>query len=191
MYKNCTGWRSLFSALWNKKHYPRIHYCIRPAKKVGFCSWYLARINDAKKEASLVLAVCPGRLGLTLTLKIDTTSGGAMITEIDPACMFKDKIEVGDRIVTIDNHKITKISDLSVNGDKIRKIGICKKKTLESKVLKTTEELEKMIQKKPNGKLADALKSLVGTLGELLEETALEKQHGARVCSWLRRRKRQ
>ena len=105
--------------------------------------------------------------------------------------MFKDKIEVGDRIVTIDNHKITKISDLSVNGDKIRKIGICKKKTLESKVLKTTEELEKMIQKKPNGKLADALKSLVGTLGELLEETALEKQHGARVCSWLRRRKRQ
>ena len=29
-----------------------------------------------------------------------------------------------------------------------------------------------MIQKKPNGKLADALKSLVGTLGELLEETA-------------------
>ena len=96
--------------------------------------------------------------------------------------MFKDKIEVGDRIVIpIDNHKITKI----------RKIGICKKKTLESKVLKKTEELEKMIQKKPNGKLADALKSLVDTLGELLEETALEKQHGARVCSWLRRRKRQ
>ena len=57
-------------------------------------------------------------------------------------------------------------------------MGICKKETLESKeVLQTTEELEKKVKNKPNG--ADELKSLVGTLGELLEETErfLEANH--------------
>ena len=36
--------------------------------------------------------------------------------------------QVGDRIVTIDGRKVTKIEDLSLNKDQLRKFGIVKKK---------------------------------------------------------------
>src|SRR6056300_486934 len=53
----------------------------------------------AKEEATMLLTVSPGRLGLTL--KLDRVNGGVLITEIDPACTLK-QLKVGDRIVTID-----------------------------------------------------------------------------------------
>ena len=49
-----------------------------------------------KQEATMLLTVSPGRLGLTL--KLDRVNGGVMITDIDPACTLK-QLEVGDRIV--------------------------------------------------------------------------------------------
>ena len=79
----------------------------------------------AKEEATMLLTVSPGRLGLTL--KLDRVNGGVMITDIDPACTLK-QLEVGDRIVTIDGIKITSIADLDINKGKIRKFGIAKKK---------------------------------------------------------------
>jgi hypothetical protein len=45
----------------------------------------------AKEEATMLLFVSPGRLGLTL--KMDKVLGGAAITEIDPACTFKGKLD--------------------------------------------------------------------------------------------------
>eukprot|EP00986_Skeletonema_menzelii_P004646 scaffold1607_cov151-Skeletonema_menzelii.AAC.8 len=79
----------------------------------------------------LLLTVSPGRLGLTLNVnKNDPQNNGAVITNIHPACTFKDKLEVGDRIVTIDGRKVTKVEDLHVNKDQLRKFGIVKAKKL-------------------------------------------------------------
>lgn len=76
----------------------------------------------------LLLTVSPGRLGLTLNVDKNDPENGAVITAINPACTFKDQLEVGDRIVTIDGQKVTKIEDLHVNKDKLRKFGIVQKK---------------------------------------------------------------
>mmetsp|Transcript_15669 Transcript_15669/g.25752 ORF Transcript_15669/g.25752 Transcript_15669/m.25752 type:complete len:694 (-) Transcript_15669:60-2141(-) len=103
-------------------------------------------IAAAKEEATMLLIVSPGRLGLTL--KIDKVLGGATITEIDAACTFKGQLEVGDRIVTIDGVKVTKVSDLQVNKDKIRKFGIAKTKTLENMSEQAKKDLKEMIPEK-------------------------------------------
>ena len=75
----------------------------------------------------LLLLVAPGKIGLTL--KIDKINDGATVSKIDPTCRFKGQIEVGDRVVTIDGLKITKIADLHVNSDKVRRFGIVKNKS--------------------------------------------------------------
>jgi hypothetical protein len=103
-------------------------------------------IAAAKEEATMLLIVSPGRLGLTL--KIDKVLGGATITEIDAACTFKGQLEVGDRIVTIDGIKVTKIADLQVNKDKIRKFGIAKTKTLENMSEQAKKDLKEMVPEK-------------------------------------------
>eukprot|EP00984_Skeletonema_dohrnii_P020759 scaffold10192_cov121-Skeletonema_dohrnii-CCMP3373.AAC.1 len=77
---------------------------------------------------NLLLTVSPGRLGLTIKVYKNDPQNGAVITEIDPACTFKNQLEIGDRIVTIDGLKVTKIEDLSLNKDRLRKFGIVKKK---------------------------------------------------------------
>jgi len=77
---------------------------------------------------NLLLTVSPGRLGLTIKVYKNDPQNGAVITEIDPACTFKNQLEIGDRIVTIDGRKVTKIEDLSLNKDRLRKFGIVKKK---------------------------------------------------------------
>lgn len=94
----------------------------------------------------MLLIVSPGRLGLTL--KIDKELGGATITEIDNACTFKGQLEVGDRIVTIDGVKVTKVADLQVNKDKIRKFGIAKTKMLQNMSAQAKKDLKEMIPEK-------------------------------------------
>lgn len=74
-----------------------------------------------------VILVTPGQIGLTLS--IDKTLGGATITEVDPTCRFKEQLSIGDRIVTIDGFRITKIADLQVNNDRVRRFGIVRKET--------------------------------------------------------------
>ena len=70
------------------------------------------------------LAVSPGRLGLTLQF-VDGIKG-AVIRQINPACTFRNKIGVGDRIVSIDGQSILNATDLQKNGDrgKMRVFGI-------------------------------------------------------------------
>lgn len=72
-----------------------------------------------------ILLITPGKIGLTLS--INQTLGGATVTKIDPNSRFKDKFQEGDRIVTIDGFRITKIADLHVNSDKVRRFGVVQK----------------------------------------------------------------
>lgn len=71
----------------------------------------------------LMLTVSPGRLGLTLSIVPD---GGAKVMHIDPACTFRGQICVGDRIVTIDGQRITKLEDVAIGKERVRKFGIVK-----------------------------------------------------------------
>lgn len=84
-------------------------------------------VAEATEGQMLLLTVSPGKLGLTI--RVDKTLGGCMITAIDPACKFKDRVEVGDRIVTIDGQTITKIADMQINNNKKRSFGVVKKTT--------------------------------------------------------------
>ena len=78
-----------------------------------------------KNKPALTLSVSPGKHGLTL--KIDKELGGATIVEIDPqCCTFFQQVEVGDRILTVDDILITKVSDFNINSDKTREFGIVK-----------------------------------------------------------------
>ena len=72
-----------------------------------------------------ILLIAPGKIGLTLS--IDRTNGGATVTKIDPTSAYKDQFEEGDRIATIDGFRITKIADLHVNSDKVRRFGVVQK----------------------------------------------------------------
>ena len=72
----------------------------------------------------IVLTVSPGKLGLTLSVL--PNGEGAKIVAIDPACTFKGRVEVGDRIVTIDGKRVEKLEDLTVGKEKMRKFGIAK-----------------------------------------------------------------
>lgn len=71
----------------------------------------------------IVISVPPGKIGLTLS--IDRNSG-ATVTEIDDACKIKEKIQIGDRIVTIDGIQVTRGADFQVNSNKVRSFGIVK-----------------------------------------------------------------
>lgn len=74
------------------------------------------------------LWVSPGALGLRLKFgkAKGTNEGGAEITRVDPRCSFKEQVAVGDRIVTIDDKKITSMEDVKLNKDRVRKLGIVK-----------------------------------------------------------------
>ena len=80
---------------------------------------------QATNTPTTILLITPGQIGLTLS--INRTEGGATVTKVDPTSRFKDKFQEGDRIVTIDGFRITKIADLHVNSDKVRRFGIVQK----------------------------------------------------------------
>lgn len=75
----------------------------------------------------LTLTVSPGRLGLTLSMTSKDEVGGAVITNIDPACKFLNQIEVGDRIFTIDGKRVVSLNDVINGNERERKFGILKK----------------------------------------------------------------
>lgn len=68
------------------------------------------------------LSVPPGKIGLLLSVD----SSGATVAKIEADCRFRDQVEVGDRIVTIDGVRITKAADLRVNNATVRTYGIVK-----------------------------------------------------------------
>mmetsp|Transcript_2790 Transcript_2790/g.4114 ORF Transcript_2790/g.4114 Transcript_2790/m.4114 type:complete len:1196 (+) Transcript_2790:84-3671(+) len=98
-------------------------------------------VAEATEGKMLLLTVSPGKLGLTV--RVDKVLGGCTITAIAPACKFKDRVEVGDRIVTIDGQKISKIADLQINNTKMRSFGVVKK------TIKNAEHREPTKQQAP------------------------------------------
>ena len=77
-----------------------------------------------KAEQLFHLTVSPGRLGLTIAMN---SSGGATITVIDSICTFSKKINVGDRIVTIDGKDVLTLEDIKNGKDRARTFGIMQK----------------------------------------------------------------
>ena len=121
--------------------------------------------------------------------------GGATITGIDPKCTLFGQVEVGDRIITIDDHIITSNADFHINTNQTRKLGISKHTTLLAKIRKEEEHLGETLkytlsgleiakmqtQIQQLGKLHDEALGKVSVLNEKLErasakETALEAQ---------------
>ena len=90
------------------------------------------KVNDEEKVEKVVikaeqlfhLTVSPGRLGLTIAMN---PNGGATITVIDPICTFSSKINVGDRIVTIDGKDVLTLEDIKNGKDRARTFGIMQK----------------------------------------------------------------
>ena len=82
------------------------------------------KVAPSSARVLTVLTVSPGKLGLTLSVL--PNGEGAKIVAIDPACTFKGKVELGDRIVTIDGKRVEKLEDLTVGKEKMRKFGIAK-----------------------------------------------------------------
>lgn len=72
-----------------------------------------------------IILIVPGKIGLSL--RINKTEGGALVTKVDPTSQFKDKFQEGDRIVSIDGFRITKVADLQLNRDKVRRFGVIQK----------------------------------------------------------------
>jgi len=91
-----------------------------------------------KAEQLFHLTVSPGRLGLTIAMN---PNGGATITVIDPICTFASKINVGDRIVTIDGKDVLTLEDIKNGKDRARTFGIMQK-VKESTVQKGLKEME-------------------------------------------------
>jgi hypothetical protein len=84
--------------------------------------------EEAKKfKQLLMLTVSPGRLGLTLSIDGE---GGALITNVDPACTFRGQVVIGDRIMTVDGEKVYTLEDAKRGKDRVRKFGILKAATV-------------------------------------------------------------
>mmetsp|Transcript_38375 Transcript_38375/g.80445 ORF Transcript_38375/g.80445 Transcript_38375/m.80445 type:complete len:617 (+) Transcript_38375:105-1955(+) len=80
---------------------------------------------DEDGNELLLLPISPGKLGISLQFCKDEV--GAIIFAIDATCTFKDYIEVGDRLITVDGNVISKAEDISGGNDgRVRMIGIAK-----------------------------------------------------------------
>lgn len=90
------------------------------------------------------------RLGLSLYIpETDETNAatvsGAIITEIKPECLFKDRIKVGDKLMTIDGVAIKTVDDLQIGKDNEQRVfGIAVKKG-KKKLEKTSLTEERMV----------------------------------------------
>lgn len=83
-----------------------------------------AEDSDQGDQPPLTLAtlsVPPGRLGVTL--KMDP-AGGARITKIDTSCPFRNKVKIGDRIISVDETTVKSIPDFLEGRDRDRELGV-------------------------------------------------------------------
>jgi len=80
---------------------------------------------ESEPPETVDIALSKGRIGLTLSSLSGRVPG--RITAIDPASALLGKIEVGDRLVTVDGVRVTKLEDLERGKDKaFRVFGIAK-----------------------------------------------------------------
>ena len=87
-------------------------------------------LEKAKQEGKfLVLSSPPGQLGMVVGL---VKEGGVVIKEIDPTCRFKNKVEVGDTIVTVGEKFILSWQDIQEGSERTRSFCIIKKRSGET-----------------------------------------------------------
>ena len=67
----------------------------------------------------IIITVAPGQLGMTVEFG---DGPGALITGLQPTCSFQDKVDVGDRLVSIDGRRVRSAEDLS-GSDRQRVFG--------------------------------------------------------------------
>jgi len=113
----------------------RTHYSVDDIRiaaldVIGF-DWRLigARSREVKlmmeQEDAVPIVVAPGRLWLTVAY-VDfygfdlSIRGGAIITAINPACAFRDKVSVGDIIVAFDGKRVVRVEDVSIGTERTR-----------------------------------------------------------------------
>jgi predicted RNA-binding Zn-ribbon protein involved in translation (DUF1610 family) len=78
------------------------------------------------KGGDTAIYVAPGRLGLTVTTAAypGGPRRGARIDSISLDCPFRDKVSVGDIIITINDKEVMTSFDFSVGAERTRKLGI-------------------------------------------------------------------
>ncbi len=140
--------------------------------------------NDPKYL--LMLTVSPGRLGLTLEM-MKEEGEGAIIKAIDPACTFLGQVEVGDRILTIDGEMVTKLEDLLVGKDRLRKFGILKKPRkptfpIPTDRLKDRKKMADLIQHDKRKNIAVSLTGIIFLVFEFQRNTHTNNIYFATFC---------
>jgi hypothetical protein len=142
--------------------------CPNQSKVEGYCKRHKTMITNAQKEATTVVVAHPGKLGLTL--KIDAELGGAMITAVDSESTLNGRIQVGDRIISIDDHVITQISDFGINSDKTRQFHIAVKNSVETVLFNEVSELGERMKMQLSGVEVAEMSSQIQRLIQVQEE---------------------
>ena len=109
---------------------------------------------DGDEEATpmVTLPISSGRLGLTL--QFSKSHAGAIITAIDPACTFRDRIDVGYKLMTIDGVVINKKEEVIArrDGGGVRMFGfVVNGGKKEQSPKKKEEEVEEKVEEEEGG----------------------------------------
>mmetsp|Transcript_7099 Transcript_7099/g.11858 ORF Transcript_7099/g.11858 Transcript_7099/m.11858 type:complete len:445 (-) Transcript_7099:40-1374(-) len=152
-----------------KRKLCRMVGCPNQDKVKGYCKRHNKMVANARKEAIVVMEAPPGKLGITL--KMDDVLGGATITVIDSDSILKDHVEVGDRVLSIDDHVITQTSDFGINKDKTRQFKIAVHNNLESVILREQTVLGEQLKASLSGKEISEMQSEIQRLKKAQEES--------------------
>jgi hypothetical protein len=143
--------------------------CPNQSKIEGYCKRHKTMITNAEKEATTIIEAPPGILGLTL--KIDNKLGGAKVAAIQSDSTVRGRIEVGDRIISIDDHVITQISDFGVNSHKTRLLRVAVRNALETVLFKEVSDLGERMKMNLSGTEIAAMSSQIQRLIQSQEES--------------------
>ena len=82
-----------------------------------------APVKDGENPDLIAIPLSKGALGVSV--KFCKSADSAVITEILPTCTFRDRIEVGDRLVTVDGKIVSSEKDLP-KGTATKVLGVAK-----------------------------------------------------------------
>jgi len=96
------------------------------------------------KGDAISIFVAPGQLGLTVTTAASPGGPprGARIDSIGPECQFRDKVLVGDIIVTINGKEVMTSADFSVGVERSRRLGIIRGGNANDREIRIQKEME-------------------------------------------------
>jgi hypothetical protein len=115
-------------------HRKLTEYQIAVLDDIGF-DWKLFGRRSREVELmiergdAVPIVAAPGRLWLTVSFVfvdgLDTSSRkGARIDAINPACAFRDKVSIGDILVTVDCKEVMRVEDVSIGTERTRELVI-------------------------------------------------------------------